>query len=85
MNKEILTDFLAQNYSKQQTLLLAEQCLAAEIELQDVLDLCFHDEDKIVFRASWLLEHVEVLSPTRFKSVLMNFLNCYPNQANWSA
>ena len=85
MKKEILIDFLGQNYSKQQTQHLAEQCLAAEIALQDVLDLCFHDKDKIVFRAAWLLEHVEVSSPERFKSVLINFIKCYPNQINWSA
>lgn len=85
MNREDLALFLEENFSKTGTLFLTQLVYNNELSVRDVLYLCKHENQKILFRASWLLEHIEYHHPNLFKIVLKEFLLDYPNQVNESA
>lgn len=85
MDRDTLASFLKENYSKTGNLYLLTLIERDELNIHDVLFLCNHDDPKIVFRTSWLLEHIEDSYPERFKHVLEDFIFQYPNQNNESA
>jgi len=57
---------------------------AKEIEVKELIDLTFHQEQQIGFRAAWILENVYVNHPTQFLPHLPYFLACFAQQNNLS-
>jgi hypothetical protein len=77
MDKEQLTNFLKHHYQKQKTIDLAKQVESGFISINDVLQLCFHQNQQIAFRAAWLLEYAETEAPYVFKQLVRHFLELY--------
>lgn len=52
--------------------------------MSDLLELCYHQDKQIAFRASWILEFVENSHPEKFIPFLYDFLKKLPLQKNQS-
>jgi hypothetical protein len=55
---------------------------AKEIDVKHLIDLTFHEDPQIGFRAAWILENVFVNHPAKFLPNLANFLSRFPTQSN---
>jgi hypothetical protein len=84
MNKLALENYLSKHHSLKATTHLASQIVDENIPLKDVIDLCFHKNIQIGFRAAWCLEFVEVLSPKIFLPFVNIFIRVYPDVKNES-
>ncbi|MXV52105.1 hypothetical protein GS399_14090 [Pedobacter sp. HMF7647] len=52
--------------------------------ISELIDLTFHKDDAIAFRAAWILEYIEVYFPARFLPHFESFNKIYSNQKNHS-
>ncbi|TDQ07065.1 hypothetical protein [Pedobacter metabolipauper] len=54
-------------------------------DVNDLLDLTFHQKKEVCFRAAWMLEHIMVNHPLDFYDHVIRFLELLPQQENPSA
>lgn len=55
------------------------------LEINDLMELSFHHQKEIAFRAAWMLEHFLACKPEFFHSYIPDFLALLPRQKNPSA
>jgi len=83
--KEQLIAAIKTTLSKSKVDLLAQIALKQASAVKDIIDLTFHPEEKIAFRAAWILENVYVNNPVGFASFAAYFLAQFPSQHHLSA
>lgn len=64
---------------------LATISMQNEMAIKDIIDLTFHPEEKISFRAAWILENVYENNPGKFVPFIIYFLDGFSKQNNLSA
>lgn len=84
MKEQLLAD-IKNTLQKTKVHLLAELASSQANAIKDVLDLTFHPEEQIGFRAAWILENIYVANPIRFVPHLSYFLDRFSLQNNLSA
>ena len=77
---ETISNTLVKAKVKELALLAADNKLSAS----DLLDLTFHPQREVAFRAAWVLEFVAMNYPESFVPLVKEFLDRYPDQANQS-
>src|SRR5690606_4574082 len=62
----------------------ASMASVGEVDINELLDLCFDQDTAIAFRASWILEHVVVHFPDQFIPLFFIFISRLSDQSNRS-
>lgn len=83
--KEQLIEDIKTTLSKSKVDLLAQIASKQHNAIKDIIDLTFHPEEKIAFRAAWILENVYVNNPLEFVPFITYFLDQFSAQNNLSA
>lgn len=83
--KEQLIKDIKTTLSKNKVELLAQIVVKQANAAKDIIDLTFHNEEKIAFRAAWILENVYVNDPIGFAPFAIYFLDQFSSQNNLSA
>ncbi|WP_374163652.1 hypothetical protein [Arcticibacter sp. MXS-1] len=84
MTQQQLIEALKQTLTKTKVNKLTALSLTDAYSIEDLLATCFHEETEIAFRAAWILEQVQQVSPERFLPILLHFTDAYPRQQNHS-
>lgn len=71
--------------SKGKVELLAQIAAKQQNAVKDIIDLTFHPEEQIGFRAAWILENVYLNDAVNFVPFTTYFLNNFSKQNNLSA
>lgn len=85
MEKNYLLDAIKSTLSKNKVDQLAGIASKNDIDIRDLIDLTFHPEQQIGFRAAWILENVCCINPNRFLPHVAHFLAVFSKQNNLSA
>lgn len=80
-----LLDTLKTTLQKTKVEKLASIAAEQAFSVQELIDLTFHQEEQIAFRAAWILENIFSLYPERFLPYTNYFLVRFPFQNNLSA
>ncbi len=64
---------------------LAQIARETNLSIQELIDLTFHKEEQIGFRASWILENMYTANPSEFSAPTTYFLDRFSKQNNPSA
>lgn len=83
--KQQLVEDIKTTLSKSKVELLAQIAAQQANAVKEVIDLTFHQEEQIGFRAAWILENIYVANPIHFVPHLTYFLNRFSLQNNLSA
>jgi hypothetical protein len=83
--KEQLVEDIKTTLSKTKVELLAQIAAKQANAIKDIIDLTFHIEEKIAFRAAWILESIYIANPDNFAPFATYFLNNFAQQNNLSA
>ncbi|MBC8054913.1 MAG: hypothetical protein H7Y13_17780 [Sphingobacteriaceae bacterium] len=84
MTKENFLDRIKISITKSDAEGLARAASRTSDSLNHVLDLTFHNEAEVAFRAAWVLEHSLIFNQGLPTSMLQRFLELYPKQKNRS-
>lgn len=84
MDKIELKTILAQTIGKEKVVYLSNIVAKHHIPVKDLVDLTFDSDDKVSFRAAWILENVYVSRPADFLPAAAYFLNRFAAQDNLS-
>lgn len=85
MTPPALLDSLKTTLQKSKVEKLALIAAEQDFSTKELIDLTFHQEEKIAFRAAWVLENVFSLDQERFLPYATYFLAKLPDQNNLSA
>lgn len=77
-----LLDEIANTLHKTKVEKLTAIVIDKSFSIIDLIDLTFHHDEQIGFRAAWILENVYAQYPERFVTGLDYFLERFPNQQN---
>jgi hypothetical protein len=83
--KHQLVEDIKTTLSKSKVELLAQIAAKQADAVKEVIDLTFHPEEKIAFRAAWILENIYISNPDHFASFVCYFLDHFARQNNLSA
>lgn len=83
--KEQLIEEIKTTLSKTKVHLLAEIAIKQANSVKEIIDLTFHHEEQIAFRAAWILENIYVSNPCVFAPHTTYFLGNFSKQNNLSA
>ncbi|MDQ8004029.1 MAG: hypothetical protein REI64_04450 [Pedobacter sp.] len=83
--KEQLVEDIKTTLSKSKVELLAQIAAKQANAVKDIIDLTFHIDEKIAFRAAWILENVYTNNPQNFVPFVSYFLDNFHRQNNLSA
>lgn len=83
--KEQLINEIKTTLQKSKVNKLAAISIQNGIAIKDIIDLTFHPEEKIAFRAAWILENIYENSPRNFVPFIAYFFSVFPKQNNLSA
>ncbi|WP_052496183.1 hypothetical protein [Pedobacter lusitanus] len=78
---EILKTTLQKNKIEKLASIASEEAFS----VQELINLTFHQDEQIGFRAAWILENIYTLYPERFLPAAECFLIRFPQQNNLSA
>ncbi len=85
MQKSHLISLLSTSLHKKDALHIAQQLLAEQFLLHDVIDVTFEKPIQVGFRASWVLECMATEQPQLLRDELEYFLRKLPQVTNRSA
>lgn len=85
MQHDHLLDLLKSPLHKTKVEQLAETASAESFSLKELIDLTFHSEEQVAFRAAWILEYVYCRCSERLLADAGYFLNRFHLQDNLSA
>ncbi len=85
MKSDGLLTIIKSTLSKKTVDELAEIIVESDFSVQDLIDLTFHKEEKIAFRASWILENVYMKHTFHFWPHVDYFLVRFHQQNNLSS
>ena len=83
MTKQEWCSHLKKAISKKKVEQLAESVSTSE-SVKELIDLTFHPQYQIAFRAAWILEYTLIYSPNALQTKLEYFLIAYEKQKNYS-
>ena len=83
--KEQLIEDIKTTLSKTKVDLLAQIATKQANAVKNIIDLTFHSEEKIAFRAAWILENIYINNPKEFVADVDYFLARFSSQNNLSA
>lgn len=83
--KDQLINEIKTTLQKSKVTKLAAISMQDEMAVKDVIDLTFHPEEKIGFRAAWILENIYENNPRGFVPFITYFLDSFSKQNNLSA
>jgi hypothetical protein len=81
---DLLTE-INQTLSKNKVEKLALIVAQNTVTVKEVIDLTFHQNEQVGFRAAWILENLYTSNPDRFLTALDYFLSRFAEQQNRSA
>lgn len=84
MKEQLIAD-IKTTLSKSKVELLAQIAGKQANAVKDIIDLTFHKEEQIGFRAAWILENVYINNPAGFVPFTTYFLANFSKQNNLSA
>ena len=84
MKQQLIAD-IKNTLSKSKVELLAQIAAKQANAVKEIIDLTFHQEEKIAFRAAWILENVYSNNPAAFVPSTTDFLVRFSSQDNLSA
>lgn len=84
MDKNELTDLLAQTLGKEKVVALAEIIAKYDFSVQELIDISFHPTPEIAFRASWIMENLYINQTEKFVPAIGYFLTRFASQNNLS-
>ncbi|MBB2145330.1 hypothetical protein GM921_07540 [Pedobacter sp. LMG 31464] len=84
MQSDVLLTIIKSTLSKKTVDELTKIISESDFSFQDLIDLTFHKEEKIGFRASWILETICITNLERFLPHILYFLEKFPQQNNLS-
>ncbi|MFN0256276.1 hypothetical protein [Pedobacter ureilyticus] len=84
MKEQLIAD-IKTTLSKNKVDALAQIAVRQANAVKDIIDLTFHPEEKIAFRAAWILENVYTNAPSNFAPAVTYFLDKFSSQNNLSA
>ena len=64
---------------------LADSARETDLSIQELIDLTFHKEEQVGFRAAWILENIYTANPLAFSAHTTYFLDRFSKQNNPSA
>ncbi|MEJ5995515.1 hypothetical protein WG904_13890 [Pedobacter sp. Du54] len=85
MQSDMLLTSLKSPLSKKRTEELSRTIAESDFSIKELIDLTFHPEEQIGFRAAWILETVFINNPTCFIPNSPYFLTKFRQQENPSA
>ncbi len=80
-----LVKMFKKDFNKESLESLLKLSREMKLNLNEVLNLCFHSDHQVAFRAAWLLENCDLYTPFSFKVIARRFVKVYPSQKNLSA
>lgn len=63
---------------------LAKIAAENKFSINELIDLTFHHQEQVAFRAGWILENICISYPDRFLSAAVYFLDRFVEQSNLS-
>ncbi len=84
MEKTKIIVMLSETLHKQKVIQLSSLSADAFLDVKELIDLSFHENDQIGFRAAWILENIYVKDQERFIPHAAYFLSVFSNQDNLS-
>lgn len=85
MQSDQLLTAIQATLKKEKVLLLAQIASNPDFSVKELIDLTFHPDQQIGFRAAWILENLYTVSEGRFLPHLRYFSERFPEQENRSA
>ena len=85
MQSNLLLTLLKSTLSKNRVEELAKSIIESKFSIKELIDLTFHAEEQLGFRASWILETVYINDSLGFVSDSAYFLNKFSRQENPSS
>ncbi|RZK44131.1 MAG: hypothetical protein EOO90_00275 [Pedobacter sp.] len=85
MKADIIFDHLGSTLSKKAVEELAKMVVINQFSIKDLVNLTFHKDEKIGFRASWILETLYINDTEYFAKEACYFLNRFGDQNNLSS
>jgi len=85
MQSAVLLAIIKSPLSKKRVEELAKEIVASDFSVKKLIDLTFHEEEQIGFRASWILESVYINHTTHFLTDSTYFLSKFSEQKNPSS
>lgn len=83
--KEQLLEDIKGTLQKTKVDLLAQIAAKQADAIKDIIDLTFYHDEKIAFRAAWILENICINDPAGFAPFVIYFLDRFSSQNNLSA
>lgn len=84
MKEQLLAD-IKNTLQKTKVELLAQIAAKQANAVKDIIDLTFHHDEQIGFRAAWILENIYTNNPPHFVPFMVYFLDNFSRQNNLSA
>ncbi len=85
MKTDLLLTILKSTLSKKEVEELARIIVRSEVSIQELIDLTFHGEEQVGFRASWILETLYIQNVAAFIAYSTYFLTRFHQQENLSS
>lgn len=85
MKTDLLLTILKSTLSKKEVEKLARIIVRIEFSIQELIDLTFHEEEQVGFRASWILETLYIQDSVAFIPYCTYFLTRFHQQKNPSS
>ncbi len=85
MKTDLLLTVLKSTLSKKKVEDLARIIVRSEFSIQELIDLTFHEEEQVGFRASWILETMYIQDSASFIPYCTYFLTRFHQQENPSS
>lgn len=85
MQSDLLLTIIKSTLSKKRVEGLAKTIADTEFSIKELIDLTFHPEEQIGFRASWILENMYISYVDRFIPHSIYFLSKFHQQQNLSS
>lgn len=85
MQSDLLLAIIKSTLSKKKVEELAKTIVESEFPLDELIDLTFHPEEQVGFRASWILENIYLNNTLSFIPYTHYFLTKFQYQQNLSS
>ncbi|MES2653571.1 MAG: hypothetical protein V4663_17670 [Bacteroidota bacterium] len=85
MQSDLLLTIIKSTLSKKTVDELAKTIAESDFSIENLIDLTFHEEEKIGFRASWILENLYISHIEKFIPHATYFLTKFSQQSNLSS
>jgi hypothetical protein len=81
----LLLTIIKSTLSKKTIAELAQSIAESGFSIKELIDLTFHEDEQMAFRASWILENIYIRHVSHFQSAAAYFLTKFSRQDNLSS